>query len=312
MAENMGPGPERIEPGQPDFRVDTTGLVSRTFGLWGRKLPGYICISAIAAIGLTAMEFIVFFFLFGPAYLVNIGRVSADPTSFLLSIFVSPEFSSFVVVMAVLMIVEMVIYAIVGGAMTKLALDNYGSPQAGKVGESVSFAVGRVPTLIGSQLVLGLISAAIMVPLLLVMFSVIMIDPFSPGAFNVLILALVVMVVSLAAVVYVGVRFAPLVGVVIGAGLSTVESLKRSISITSHRFWHIFGARILLTIVVFIVEVVIQILISPTVLYSALLNSVLYGVIVALFMSPLDYVFQAVLYKDLMSRGSVESQQQWW
>ncbi|RDE12027.1 MAG: hypothetical protein C4K47_08865 [Candidatus Thorarchaeota archaeon] len=312
MEENTGPGPAPIEPGRPEFRVDAVGLVSRTFGLWSRRIVGYITISAIAAIGLTALEAGVFLSLFGAAGLSNVGEVSADPLSFLLSLVMSTTITSFFTVMAILMIVEMVVYAVVGGAVTKLAMDNYSSPQGGTVGDSVSFAFGRVPTLIGSQLVVSLISTAILIPLVLVLLTFLTIDIYSPEAVTFALYAIVIMFFSLAAVLYVTMRFAPLVAVVIGEGLSAVESIKRTFSLTGHRFWHIFGARVLLMIIVMLFSVVITLFVGMITSNVDPLYSIVYGVIAALLLNPLDYVFQAVLWKDLLAREGMESQQQLW
>ncbi len=312
MEENTGPGPAPGEPTQPDFKVDAVGLVSRTFGLWARRLAGYISISAIAAIGLTVMEILVFYLLLGPDGLSNVGTVATDPASFALSLLSATSIDSFFFVMAVLMLVEMVVYGVVGGAMTKLAMDNYGSRGSGSVGESVSFAFGRLPTLIGAQIAFGLISAMLLAPLVFMSFYVLSVGVYTPGVANLALTLLAVMIVSLAAVVYVVVRFAPLIAVVIGTDLSAVQSLKRSFSITSHRFWHIFGGRVLLLIVVMIGSLVINIVFLGLTIFSSLFITIIYSVTIGLLLNPLDYIFQAVLYKDLMSRAATESQQQLW
>ena len=61
-------GPSFEEPGDPyqqDFAVTWTGLVSRTFTLWTRKIVPYMMIAALPIIILTVIEVAALVALFG-------------------------------------------------------------------------------------------------------------------------------------------------------------------------------------------------------------------------------------------------------
>ncbi|RDE16733.1 MAG: hypothetical protein C4K49_04210 [Candidatus Thorarchaeota archaeon] len=311
MEVDSGQGPVPSGPSEPNFVVGAFGLVSRTFSLWARKLLSYTAISALAGIGFIAIQVAVFWAIFGISGLANVGNVSTDPFGVLTDFLLYGSAGASFVVTLILMLIGMVIYAVVGGAVTKLALDNYGSPNAGSAGASVGFAVHRMTTLIGAQLILGLVLSAIMTPALIIL-AVIPLDPYNPAFAQYAMTLLVVLLVSVIVLLYVSVRIRPFIGVVIAEDSSAVGSIRRAFSLTSRCFWHIFGGTLLLGISTAIVGLVISMILTPALIYSPILGFVVLAALSATVINPLDYVFQGVLYKDLSSRTSSQKQQQWW
>jgi hypothetical protein len=309
MQPDSGPGPAPFEPAQPEFRVSAVSLVSRTFSLWSRKMSSYIVISSIAGIGLTGVEAVIFYVFLGWSGLMSIGTAATDPWSYLYSIFTSGTLSEFLLVMGVLMIAEMVAYAVIGGAMTKLALDNYGSPTSGSTGESLSFSWGRFPTLVGIEIVFTLLIFVISLPLVAMSPAIQTIDPYDPNSLSVLGTFFVVFIISFVVLAYVSIRFAPRVAVVVASDLSVGGSIKRTFSLTSRSFWHIFGGWLLLTISIGLLGTIITVFLS---FFTDVIFRIAYTVLTVLLLNPLGYIFQAVLYKDLMSRAGAKSEQQWW
>ena len=49
MEIDSGPGPQHVRS-RSDYELGVTGLVSRTFSLWGRKLPQYVVIVGITGV----------------------------------------------------------------------------------------------------------------------------------------------------------------------------------------------------------------------------------------------------------------------
>lgn len=309
MEVDSGPAPSG--PSEPSFVVSAFGLVSRTISLWARKLLSYVAISALAGIGFIAIQAVVFWAMYGIVGLVGVGNVGTDPFS-VLTQFLLFGGGGFDFLMAlVLMLIGMVIYALVGGAVVKLALDNYGTPNAGSASASMGFALGRVATLIGAQLILGLILSGIMTPALIILAAA-PASPYDPAFAGFMMTFAVVLFVSLAVMIYVSVRMRPLVAVVIAEDLSVMESIKRTFPLTSRCFWHVLGGTILLGITTAILAAVVGMLLSPMFVYSGYWGYVILAAVSALVINPLDYVFQGVLYKDLLSRSSSQTQQQWW
>jgi hypothetical protein len=119
----------------------------------------------------------------------------------------------------------------------------------------------------------------------------------------------VVIIISFVVLAYITVRFAPRVAVVVTSDLSVGGSIKRTLSLTSRSFWHIFGGWLLLTISVGLMGTIITMFLS---FFTDVIYTIAYTVITILLLSPLGNIFQAVLYKDLMSRAGAQSEQQWW
>jgi hypothetical protein len=310
MEIDSGPEPEPAQPPERDYSVSATGLVSRTFKLWFRNILAYVVIVGIVSFIWAIAQSLVSILILGVDFTDYFG---SDPTSFLLGIisiltdpFVTPtDIALFVPVSIVIFILSLLIYAIIAGAAVKYALDDYGTKSA-DISESFSFATGRAVTLILAQLIIGLITGAIIaVPALLLVLSLF------TGYVDLALIGLAAIMVAIVVILYVSIRLAPTIAVVIAEDLSAMDSVKRAWTITSGNFWHIFGGQILLGIAIFVVSLVIGIFAISFALAGGYLVTLIITAIASLLLSPLNYVFQAVLYKDLKSRAT-ESDQEWW
>ncbi len=284
------------EAAKPNFIVSFLGLVSRTFSLWSRRLHQYAIILALGAIAFVGIQAIVFVALFGPIGLVLIGVATVDSLELLISILTGTGWTpSFVLILVLLTIAGILLYAVVGGAATKLALDNYGTPEKGAIRSSLSFALSRLPTLMGASVlsILALMGLALLVAL---------------AAFAI---GLVGLIGGLVLFFYVTVRLSPVLGVVIGENLSAYESVVRAYSITGGCFWHIFGGRILLTIAVNIIRYILAFVFLPIFILTGIWVLAVWTLFISVLLDPLGYIFQAVLYRDLVSRVSVAQGEVW-
>jgi len=309
--DDEGPSFEGPPQGNPHFRVSWTGLVSRTFSLWGRKLIQYCTIASIPIIINLALQAVILYVAFGALALTMIGSISTDPLSLVLSLFTSTLDITYLLVSIPLMIVSIVVSAVVVGGVIKLALDNYGAPDMGDARESISFAFSRIVTLIAVQLISTLIMVAMMLPgLILTIYAALTFD------FLLSFLALGLMLIGLLFGLYLSVRLAPSTAVVIAEDKSAIDSIKRAWTLSSGQFGHIFAGTILLGIVVVIVGGIILIVSAPIILLGfgnivlALTLAVAISAITGIFVQPLSSIFYAVLYKDLVER--VVDQAQVW
>jgi hypothetical protein len=237
--------------------------------------------------------------------------VSTDPLSLLPSFLVSGWDNTAVLVTVPLMLFGMIMFAIFGGAAAKLALDNYGTGNPGDAGFSVRFAFGRLWKLIGVQLLFSLVTTGVLLPANL-MLAELPDDLLDPAVMSQVLALAPLLFISFAIVVYLSVRMAPLVALVVAEELSVVGAFKRTFQITMSRFWHVFGGRFMLGFAVLLIGEIIGIVLAPVVLHSAWLFNVALLIVSTMTTGPLNYVFQAVLYKDLISRIESGPEQQLW
>jgi len=308
MGIDEGPGLATPNTGRSRFRVSALGLVSRTFALWSRGLVYYFVISCIVGLGLIPIEVAVLGAMYGAGGPIS---VSTDPLSLLPSFLVSGWDNTAVLVTVPLMLFGMIMFAIFGGAAAKLALDNYGTGNPGDAGFSVRFAFGRLWKLIGVQLLFSLVTTGVLLPANL-MLAELPDDLLDPAVMSQVLALAPLLFISFAIVVYLSVRMAPLVALVVAEELSVVGAFKRTFQITKSRFWHVFGGRFMLGFAVLLIGEIIGIVLAPVVLHSAWLFNVALLIVSTMTTGPLNYVFQAVLYKDLISRIESGPEQQLW
>lgn len=295
------------DPSQPiahDYVLSATGLLSRTISLWSRKLVQYIIIVGIIGAAFVAVSFVLLFVLFD-----TIGTLGADPISYLVSLFFGsmPDFTLIAVSFG-FAIIAFVLNAIITGAAIKFTLDEYGENR-GDVGTSFSHSFGRILNIIFVQLILSFFVAIVLTPAtILATRALDMIDisdPFNPiippGSLELMMSAMVLMLVGGIFLIYIQVRFAPALAVVIDTDLSAFDSLKRSWELTSGNFFHVFGGYFLLILAVLVLGLIVNAGLTFTFLpVSSLL--VIESVVTALLFGSLTYIFTAVLYRDLVSR----------
>ena len=281
------------------YELGVFGLVGKTFGLWRRNLIQYIVIVGVTGVALVLIQaLLLFFFLgnIGPSYLDFIGTAPLDSA---ISLFLTTEPFQVVVllILFILTIVGLMVYSIVAGAAINYALNDYTKPGSGNIGESFSFAFDHAPSLVGTQLLLSLIIVGLTVLALL-----------SAAISSLIMFAMIFLVLYIAA------RLAPSLATVITEDQSVVTALSRSWQITGGFFSHVFFAQILMSIAVIVVDLVIGI--TAVLILVAFVPSMESALIVAritasLILSPLNYIYLAVLYKDLEARGTARKYP-WW
>jgi hypothetical protein len=317
MEIGPGSGPEPEQPVTQNFTVSATGLVSRTFSLWIRQIFAYLIIVGIVQLIYQIAIYAVLAVLWG-TYADYVSMFMAtDPISFVLSVFLITtevqlgtwpsilDISLVIGALFVFMIVGTIVYAVIAGAAIKHALDDYGSRSA-NLGTSFSHAASRSLTLIVSQIIVSLISAALILPgLALTIFSLITFN------FELALPAFGLILVGMILLVYMTIRLAPTSAVVIAEDRSAIDSIKRAYSLTSGNVLHVLGGWIVLYIAIFVVTLVMLLVLDPILLFAGLLGFIISTAVSALIIGPIPYVYNAVLYKDLVSRSATQPQD-WW
>lgn len=295
-------GLDSTQPSAFDYTLSATGLISRTFGLWSRKLAQYIIIIGLFGAASAAVSFLLFFTLFG-----TIGVIGSDPISSLFSFFASTTFPSIPVITATLLftIVAFVINAVVIGGTIKFALDDYSGLRA-DIWQSISHATGKLGSIIIVQILISLLISAVTVPSLIMIASAMegidLTDPFNPiippGSFELMMGAFGFLLVGGIFALYISARLVPTLAIVIDTDLSAIDSLKKSWGLTSGNVIHVIAGQILLGIVVIIIGAVVSSLTFGLYPYDLVVGNI----VTSLLFGSLNFIFAVVLYRDLGSR----------
>jgi len=304
LAFEDGLGNDPSQKREQDYTGSAYDLISRTVSLWARKIMQYIMIVGIIGAACVAVSFMLLLSLFD-----TIGTLGADPLSYLVTLVFStmPDIALVFVTLG-FAIFAFILNAVINGAAIKFTLDEYGGP-GGEVGKSFSHSRGRILNFILVQLILSFFVAIVLTPaiqlLAQAMAMIDITDPlnpiFLPGSLELLTIAFSYMIVGGIFLIYINVRFAPVLAVVIDTDLSPIDSLKRAWGLTSGRFFHVFGSYILLNVAVIILGIAISFGVSVFLLpinYSLVIESI----ISALLISSLSLIFPVILYRDLNSR----------
>ena len=277
---------------QSVYELGVFGLVGKTFGLWRRNLVQYIVIVGATGVALVLIQALLLFSLLGnvgPSYLDFIGTAPLDSA---ISLFLTTEPFQVAVLLILffITIVGLLVYSIIAGAAINYAINDYTKPGSGNISESFSFAFDRAPSLIGTQLVQSLIIVGLAV---LALLSVI--------------ISSLVMFAMIFLILYIGVRLAPALATVVTEDQTTLTALSRSWQITGGFFSHVFLAQILMAIAVIVVDLVIGVI--AVMILVSIIPGIDAAILIAtiatsLFLSPLNYIYLAVLYKDLEARGT--------
>ncbi|MHA2205740.1 MAG: hypothetical protein ACXABC_07760 [Candidatus Thorarchaeota archaeon] len=311
MEIDSGDDSESLGSDTRDFSVSSSELVTRTLSLFKRKFASYILIVGVAQF---LYAFIINFIVFSFFGLTSPGIFSSDPYSIISGLMgLVGSASLFIIAMVILSMIGTVLLTVVAGGAIKLALDNYGSPSEGEAGPSLSFAVSRAVKLIATELILSSILFLIMSPVVLVLLAGLpAFDPYNVYAYMTVMMTIgPVLAICGVIMVYVSVRLAPIIAVVIAEDKSVIESVKRTWVLTSGRFWHIFFGQMMLAFVIGLIAGVIGVFTLPLLFSGGFWILILSSSISLLFFSPVMYIFQAVLYKDLLSQTSMQSTV-WW
>jgi len=279
---------------QVDYELGVAGLVGKTINLWGRKLPKYMVIIGIAGVALTILQAMVLFFLFGVIGLELLEFVGTSTLDSVFSLILYPIFPEYLIIIFALTIFGLIIYAIVAGAAIHYTLTDYENRGSGTIGESFSYSAKLAIPLIGVQLIESLIVVSLAAISVVLMF----IDA---------LISLVMIIPTL----YIAVRLAPALAIVISEERYPIQALRRSWQITARSFWHVFVGQLLMIIVVMIIDIGVAVgiaFILPSIIHELGFSILAVTLIFNSVFSSINYIFLAVLYKDLEARENINRQ----
>jgi hypothetical protein len=297
---------------EDQYAIGVSTQISTVLSLYGKRISAYVGIMIIPVIYSFVFSSIMFLG-FGPGNLEYIGYLGSEPVSFFWGIFllqgtgISPaDFGPFVALGGILMLIGFVLNVLVLGAAISIALRTY-TGQDSAMGFGVSSALERFPTLLTVILIIGSIYAVIMIPIqesLLSMLDAMLImdlDAMMQASGLLLVMAIVyILVVTI---------FYPNAAVVMEEDKSAGGSISRTVSLTKSNITHTLGGIILFHIILMVITLAIDFGLmmflgsDPTLLITPFTAT--------LIITPLTYIYQAVLYKDLAAR-TVQTEQEYW
>ncbi len=296
MAFDEGPGPEPVKT-RSEYEQGVVGLVDKTLGLWARKLPQYLVMVGLTGVAITILQALVLIGMFGLLGLSLIDLLSSSPIDVVFSLVLGVASPTYMVILLLLSIVGIIVYAVVAGGAIHYTIIEYENPGNGDVRESFSFAFGRVGSLIGVQILQSLIVGGLAILSVFIMMFDLLIG-----------FAMIFLIL------YVAVKLAPAIAIVVAEDRPAVASISRSWQITGGLFWHVFLAQLLIGIVILVINAVLAIglgMFLPFIFPDYVLIVFLVSLISTLLVSSINYIYLAVLYKDLEARGT-SGQYDWW
>jgi hypothetical protein len=189
--------------------------------------------------------------------------------------------------------------ALVIGASIKFAFKDY-SDGVASVRESLVFSANRIFRLTGLQLVLSSIGAILLIPSLNLRLSGVQISLYSFGLMLVLGFVYLAILTRLV-LVYV---------VSIVEDLTVMDSIRKAFDLTKGRFLYVLIGLIVLHIAVIVVGLFIDIIAASVGGLAGPIGYELGLLISSLVTTPLLYVFQVILYRDLVSE--IPETNQYW
>ena len=263
MEIDSGNDRESLGPDTRDFSVSSSELVTRTLSLFKRKFISYILIVGVVQFVYAFIINLIVFSFFG---LTSPGIFSSDPFSIIGGLMgLVGSAGVFILAIVALSMIGTILLTVVAGGAVKLALENYGSPSEGEASPSLSFAISRAVKLIATQLILSSILFLIMSPVVLVFLTnIVTFDPYDIYAYMTAMMTIgPVLAICGAVMLFVSVRLAPIIAVVIAEDKSVIESVKRTWVLTSGRFWHVFFGQMMLAFVIGLIAGVIGVFTLP-------------------------------------------------
>ena len=271
-----------------EYQLNASGLVSKTFSLWRRKLPIYIVIIGITGAVLTLFQAIVLFLMFGLSGFPLLEFIGTSPLDTIFSLVLYEIPFGILIPIIFLTLIGLLVYVIVGGAAIRYALTDYKNPESGDLKESFSFALRLAVPLIVVQFLQSLIILGLAALSVLTFF-----------------LQPLVSLGSIFAVLYIAARLAPTPAVVIAEERAPLDALSRTWQITGGLSLHVLSVQVVMAIVFMIVTIALSFAVAiglAFIIPSWEVLVLIYTLITSLLLSPLNYIFQAVIYKDLEAR----------
>ncbi|TET09328.1 MAG: hypothetical protein E3J86_08505 [Candidatus Thorarchaeota archaeon] len=273
----------------------------------------YVVIIGFISIATTLISFIIIFTIFG-----TIGLLSTDPINYLFGIFALSSTPDLILIAVTVIfgVIAFVVNAILSGAAIKFSLDDYAGQEA-EIGSSFSHTFGKTARIVTVQVILTLIVSAVTGPSLAIMSSALdgidISDPFypiiTPEAIQQMIMGSMLLLFGGIFILYITIRFAPALAIVVDTDLSAIDSLKKAWELTSGNFLHVLGGQILIGLAVVLLTMIASVpfgIFMISNLYTIGINQyaiVIQVIITALLFSAPPLIYTAVLYRDLMSRS---------
>ncbi len=303
---------QRLTSSEDQYAIGVSAQVSTVLSLFGRRISAYIGIMMVPVI-YSFLFSTIMFLVFGPAMLLYIGWLGSEPISFiwgaslLLTEPIPPDvIGPFLAVGGVLMFIGFILNLIVLGAAVSIALRSY-TGQTSSMGDGFSSSMDRFSTLLPVTLIIGSIYALIMIPIqesLVAILDAMLINDFDTmtQATGVL-MALAIVFIFVITLLY------PNVAVVIGEDKGTGGSIGRTVSLTKSSFLHTIAGVLLFYTILVVITLVIDI--GLVMLLGGTLTTLITPFTTMLIITPMTYIYQAVLYKDLAARTAQTDQEYW-
>jgi hypothetical protein len=296
---------------EDQYAIGVSTQISTVLSLYGKRISAYVGLMIIPVIYSFVFSSIMYFIF--PTMLLYIGYLGSEPVSFIWGTFLLLDepippgvFGPFVGVGGVLMLIGFVLNILILGAAISIALRTY-TGQDSAMGSGVSSALERFPTLLSVILIIGSIYAVIMIPIqqsLLAMLDAMLImdlDAMTQASGMLLVMAIVyILVVTI---------FYPNAAVVMEEDKSAGGSISRTVSLTKSNFLHTLGGIVLFHIILMVITLAIEF--GLIMFLGSDLTLLITPFTATLIITPLTYIYQAVLYKDLAAR-TVQTEQEYW
>jgi hypothetical protein len=293
------------------YAIGLSTQVSTVLSLFGKRISAYIGIMLIPVI-YSFLFSTIMYLVFGEEMLSYIRYLGSEPVSFIYGIFllqsepISPSvFAPFIGVGGVLMLIGFVLNILVLGAAVSIALRTY-TGQDASMGSGFGSALERFPTLLVVMLIIGSIYATIMIPiqesLVLLYDATIAMDLDAMMQVSGTLLALAIVYILVVAFFY------PNGAVVMGEDQSAGGSISRTIGLTRNNYLHALAGIILFHVILVVITLAIDLGLGFFIGDLALLVTPFASMLI---ITPLTYIYQAVLYKDLAAR-SIQTKEEYW
>ncbi len=304
---------DRKAPSVEDqFAIGASTQVSTVLSLYAKRISAYIGIMLVPVI-YSILFSTIMYLVFEPEMLIYIGYLGSEPVSFIWGTFLllgepmpPGVLGPFIGVGGILMLIGFVLNILVLGAAISIALRTYTGQESG-IGTGLGSAIERFPTLLMVMLIIGSLYAIIMIPIqesLITILEAMMImdlDAMTQASGMLLVMAIVyILVVAL---------FYPNAAVVMSEEQGAGGSISRTISLTKNNFLHTLGGIILFHIILIVIILAIEF--GLILVLGAGLTTIITPFTTLLIITPITYIYQVVLYKDLAAR-TFQTEQEYW
>ncbi|MHA2041628.1 MAG: hypothetical protein ACW975_07155 [Candidatus Thorarchaeota archaeon] len=294
------------------YAIGVSTQVATVLSLYGKRISAYVGIMLVPIIYSFVFTSIMYL-AFGQEMLLYIGYLGSEPVSFFWGMFLLQSepippavFGPFVGVGGILMLIGFVLNVLVLGAAISIALRTY-TGQESAMGSGFSSALERFPTLLAVILIIGSLYAVIMIPiqesLLLMLDAMLIMDLDAMMQASSMLLIMAVVYIFVVTLLY------PNAAVVMGDEQSAGRSISRTLSLTRKNFLHTLAGIILFHIIMIVITLAIEF--GLVMFLGSDITLLITPFASMLLITPLTYIYQAVLYKDLTARTGQTEQEYW-